>query len=407
MEYRYFYIIFIFFIILEFSIFILVSFFKKEFQWLITKKDEFPFKKQDEIDYFLKNSFSKDLGWDRKANTKGEELLDESKTNFKINTQGYRKSNNKYTENLITVFGDSYAFCRYVNDNSTWEHYLERKIKKQVRNYGVGNYGIDQALLKFDKTKINKKCKIIFLVFVPETISRIHSYWKHYSEFGNKFGFKPIFKLQKKKLIKIDNFLSRHQKIYEIKKNIKKIKKNDLFYKAKFQKRIFRFPYSICYLKNFQINNSIFFNLALFYFSKIFLYEKNNKFFNRAILTIIKKNILDTYKMYTKDEYTNLFLEIIKNYDKKIKKKKKKLVLIVIPQKIDVFNAKKQKLSYESFFEKLKSEYFLLDLTKHFIRKKNINEMYVNDKYAGHLSKKGNNFTASKIAKFLKKEVRI
>ena len=74
---------------------------------------------------------------------------------------------------------------------------------------------------------------------------------------------------------------------------------------------------------------------------------------------------------------------------------------------IDVFNAKKQKLSYESFFEKLKSEYFLLDLTKHFIRKKNINEMYVNDKYAGHLSKKGNNFTASKIAKFLKKEVRI
>ena len=85
---------------MEFSIFILVSFFKKEFQWLITKKDEFPYKKQDEIDYFLKNSFSKDLGWDRKANTKGEELLDESKTNFKINTQGYRKSNNKYTEDL-------------------------------------------------------------------------------------------------------------------------------------------------------------------------------------------------------------------------------------------------------------------------------------------------------------------
>ena len=33
--------------------------------------------------------------------------------------------------------------------------------------------------------------------------------------------------------------------------------------------------------------------------------------------------------------------------------------------------------------------------------------MYVKDKYAGHLSKKGNNFIASKIAKFLKKEVRI
>jgi hypothetical protein len=155
------------------------------------------------------------------------------------------------------------------------------------------------------------------------------------------------------------------------------------------------------------MNNSIFFNLSLFYLLKIFLSEKNNKFFNRAILTIIKKNILDTYKMYTKVEYTNLFLEIIKNYDKKIKKKKIKLVLIVIPQKIDVLNAKKQRLSYESFFEELKSKYSLLDLTMDFVRKKNIDEMYVTDNYAGHLSKKGNNFTASKIAKFLKKEVKI
>ena len=407
MEYRYFYIMFIFFVFFEFFIFTLVKIFKKKFQWLVTKEDEFPFNKQNEIDYFLKNSFSKNLGWDRKPGTKGVELLGDSKTKFEINRHGFRKSNNKYTENLITVFGDSYAFCRYVNDDSTWEHYLEKKIKKEVRNYGVGNYGIDQALIKFDKTNINKKCKIIFLVFVPETISRIHSYWKHYSEFGNKFGFKPIFKFKKKRLIKIDNFLTKYQKINQIKKNINKIKKNDLFYKTKFQKRIFKFPYSICYLKNFKMNNSIFFNLSLFYLLKIFLSEKNNKFFNRAILTIIKKNILDTYKMYTKVEYTNLFLEIIKNYDKKIKKNKIKLVLIVIPQKIDVLNAKKQRLSYESFFEELKSKYSLLDLTMDFVRKKNIDEMYVTDNYAGHLSKKGNNFIASKIAKFLKKEVKI
>lgn len=30
--------------------------------------------------------------------------------------------------------------------------------------------------------------------------------------------------------------------------------------------------------------------------------------------------------------------------------------------------------------------------------------MYLNDKYAGHLSKKGNNFIAMKIHEFLKKE---
>ena len=41
--------------------------------------------------------------------------------------------------------------------------------------------------------------KIVVFAFVPETISRINSYWKHYSEFGNKFGFKPFYKLEKNK----------------------------------------------------------------------------------------------------------------------------------------------------------------------------------------------------------------
>ena len=42
--------------------------------------------------------------------------------------------------------------------------------------------------------KIDKSTKLIILAFVPETIARIHSYWKHYLEFGNKFGFMWIVK---------------------------------------------------------------------------------------------------------------------------------------------------------------------------------------------------------------------
>lgn len=321
MEYKYLYIIATSILLLEILIFILVNYFKKNFKWLITKKDEFPFKEQVEIDNFIKSSFSRNLGWDRKPDTSGVESIDHRHTNYRINSNGYRKSNNKYKNILISVFGDSYAFCRYVNDDSTWEHYLEKKIKKQVRNYGVGNYGIDQAFLKYDQTNISIKCKIILIVFVPETISRIYSYWRYYLEFGNKFGFKPIFKLKKKKLIKFDNFLSKYQKINLIKKNLNLVKRNDLFFKTKFEKSIFKFSYLISYIKNFKINSMIFFNLSLFYLFKIFLFNKF--FFDKAVSIIIQNNILKAYELYANKEHNKLLLEIIKKYNNKIKKKKK------------------------------------------------------------------------------------
>ena len=55
-----------------------------------------------------------------------------------------KKHSHKYL-----IFGDSFAFCRYVNDNETWEYFLENLIQMNVRNYGVGNFGVDQAILKY------------------------------------------------------------------------------------------------------------------------------------------------------------------------------------------------------------------------------------------------------------------
>ena len=53
-----------------------------------------------------------------------------------------------------------------------------------IRNYGVGNFGVDQAILKYINLPNNNEADHIILSFVPETILRVHSYWKHYIEFG-------------------------------------------------------------------------------------------------------------------------------------------------------------------------------------------------------------------------------
>ena len=147
----------IFLILIEIVLQTVVRWLKRDFQWLITKKDEFPINDQIQLNNFIKKNFSKHTGWERKANTKGSEFLNKSQTTFKISKNGYRETENNFSNSKISVIGDSYAFCRYVNDNETWESFLEKKMNIGVRNYGVGNFGIDQAIIKYSNTDIEKE----------------------------------------------------------------------------------------------------------------------------------------------------------------------------------------------------------------------------------------------------------
>lgn len=40
--------------------------------------------------------------------------------------------------------------CREVNDNETIQYFLSNLTNSFVSNYGVGNYGLDQAVLRFE-----------------------------------------------------------------------------------------------------------------------------------------------------------------------------------------------------------------------------------------------------------------
>ena len=147
--------IFLSFVIFEIFLHVIIRILKKNFKWLINSEDEFPRFEKKNLNKFYKDSFDPVTGWDRKKNMFGFEY-GEKKTFFKISKKGYRGSN-KFKKTAISVFGDSFAFCRYVNDNETWESYLENKLKMNINNYGVGNFGLDQSYLKFLKYKKNIK----------------------------------------------------------------------------------------------------------------------------------------------------------------------------------------------------------------------------------------------------------
>ena len=144
---------------LELLIFIWIKKVEKS-KWILTEKNlENKFDKE-KFYKFKKQSYNEDLGWDQKKNFKSYDKNGNKTIFYKISNKGYRKSTYNKKSNIIATFGDSYVLSRQVNDNQTWQEHLSRSLNIFVSNYGVGNYGLDQAYLKFLKTKISKKLRL-------------------------------------------------------------------------------------------------------------------------------------------------------------------------------------------------------------------------------------------------------
>jgi hypothetical protein len=50
-----------------------------------------------------------------------------------------------------SAFGDSFTFGSEVEDHEAWVHLLSRHTGCTVRNYGVSGYGLDQAVLRYER----------------------------------------------------------------------------------------------------------------------------------------------------------------------------------------------------------------------------------------------------------------
>ena len=374
-------IIFFFFLILEIFLIVTIQILKKDFKWLLNSEDEFPLFSKKKLNKFYEESYDPIIGWDRKKNKTGFEI-GEKKTFFEISKKGYR-GKSKYKKTGISVFGDSFAFCRYVNDNETWESFLEKKLKLNIHNYGVGNFGLDQSYLKFLKYKSNIKSKIVIFNVVPETIARINSYWKHYREFGNILGFKPIYELKKKKLILKKMPLKKNFTQKQIHKIIPKIRKFDIFYTSKFLKYKFTFPHSLVFLKNFQYFSLIIVNLIM---AKI---TNNKNYHNNAVSVVLKRNIKDSHLMYKNPYYFEKLKSIIFYLNDNLKKKKIHMILVISPQLLDLTEGDYSSVS--KFYKQIGKKISCLDLYSK-IKDKEFKKYYFKDVYGGHFNKLGNKF---------------
>ena len=145
-----------FWILLEIILFLWVNKIKNS-KWILTNENLQSGFNIIKFLKFKKNNFNEKLGWDKKKNTKNFDKIENKKIFYNIDEQGFRKTKYKKFKNPIATYGDSYVFCRQVGDNETWQEFLSQKNKLFISNYGVGNYGLDQAYLKFKQNKLKKK----------------------------------------------------------------------------------------------------------------------------------------------------------------------------------------------------------------------------------------------------------
>lgn len=393
------------FIILELYVRNKILSVNKKFQWLIVKKDEKPNFSEEGLKKFFSHGYDPELGWIRKPNTEHTENGKYGKTKWHIDKNGSRNNiNSEYSIGKISCYGDSFTFSRQVNDDETWIHFLSKLTRTNIQNFGVGNYGLDQSLLRLKREFKKFPSEIVIMGVVPDTISRILSVWKHYYEYGNTFGFKPRFIINNNKLVLIKNLIDSHEKFLDYKNFLKDIQKNDFFYRRKFQKEIIKFPYSITILKNFNRNYKIIKKIN----SSKNCEDTNflNNSYSEPMKIIMSRNLQWRIKLFRNNETCELLKKIIQEYVKFSKKENFCPVFIFLPQKDDIKFIKNNYNFYEKFLKNLEDVdgLVLINITNEILKIQNINELF-SDKteYGGHYSKEGNEIIANLIFDELKK----
>jgi len=368
---------------------------KKNCPWIITPSDLDPEIDSNGLSRFLEHGWDKELGWARKPNTCGNEVgLNGIPTKYHIDENGARHCPG--TENLpigALLFGDSYAFSRQVNDDETWAYLLSINLGQKVQNFGVGNYGIDQALMLYERKKNNFSAPVVIMAVVPETISRILSQWKHFSEYGNTFGFKPRFQLENNKLNFLDNPIQTPDDFYRIKDLLPELINKDWFYKNKFNKDLLRIPYVISIFKN------KFHNLRLLFAAIIDKFSSNK---SHAFAYIMKRNIKISSQLYQQPFAQDLLTAICKKFSESVRRDNSIPIIVYIPQMFDLYSSKNKPSYYAPIAKKLNTIAQFIDVTPTFLQDKSSIPLYINDKYGGHLTSYGNQLVADLIAKTLR-----
>lgn len=109
-----------------------------------------------------------ELGWKLTPNWTGLHRTFDFEVRYTVNEAGWRADSplpSQRDDKLIAVVGDSFTFGLGVNDDDTFVHLLNRRLKRAITfvNFSVPGYSTDQEALLIEREVLKSKPDIILL----------------------------------------------------------------------------------------------------------------------------------------------------------------------------------------------------------------------------------------------------
>lgn len=385
----------------ELLVYITVRSCREQYQWLITAADELPEIDDEVLDKFIKHGFDSQLGWVRKPNTNGIEQGRHSSVRYSINSIGARSNpGHEHLPHGISCYGDSFVFCRQVNDDETWEYYLSDLAGCNVSNFGVGNYGLDQALLRLQREYARSPAPVVMLGVVPETISRVLNVWKHYNEYGNVFGFKPRYQLRDGHLELIENMIIGRSDFQNLQKHLPRLQAHDYFYLNKFKKDLLSFPYSWSLARTYRRNVPL---IARILLKRMYDLLRIRADYHEYLhnVSVLQRNIALCARLYYQQNVVHLMVTLLEEFNRFGREHGFTPIFLLLPQLNDIVYIRQHGSYYAHFVAQARKLMLTVDLTESIMECENISALYSNDNYGGHFSPAGNQFVAKTVYEYL------
>ena len=359
---------------------------------ILSSKDLFPNISDELLNKF--NSYDTEIGWISKKKSIKKEVSKGNLVEYTYNQKGARslgiqKDKIKPT---ISTYGDSYCMCREVNDSETWQAFLSNYSKENILNFGVGNYGLDQSILRLKREFKSNQTHTVIIGITPYTITRITSVWKHLSEFHNVLAVKPRYIVKKNKLLFIPNIKKNKKDIKQISKFKTHFTKYDEHY-SYFLNNIYSFPLTISFL----FNPTPVLKVIIRKITNILIKLKFNTAANFTSSLYFKDEIIRRKKLFKK--HKDLLEKIILEFIDFSKENNFKPVLLILPSIEDSNYIKKTSNNYYSTYFNIPNKHIkYLDFSDEIIKEESIGDLFIDNIWGGHYNKNGN----QKIAEFLK-----
>jgi hypothetical protein len=123
---------------------------------------------------------------------------------------------------------------------------------------------------------------------------------------------------------------------------------------------------------------------------------------NLPFTLVMKDNIKEAHNFYSDKDSTDLLKAIILRFKKATSSRGHIPLVLLMPQLLDLKFAKDKSSPYQEFFRQMSLLLPVIDLTNSFANEE-IDKLYINDQYGGHLSPAGNLLVAMEITEWLKK----